>query len=142
MVFIPPNLFYDVAQNWGTTAQEQSVFNVIGEVSQRLSYFLLINETFHSSPSLLDWFINWEVKIDFFVLLSVFFQLIEKENVVFGSIGKEKGQIGRKLELVFGDVLDDLVERSDSGTTGDHEKVMVLFFPGFFTKIKRWVLEG
>ena len=38
--------------------------------------------------------------------------------------------------------MDDLVERSDSGATGDHEKVMVLFFPGFFTKIKRWVLEG
>ncbi len=142
MVFVSPNLLYDVAQNRGTTAQEQCVLNVISEFFQRFRYFLLINESLHAFPFLLHWFVNWEVKIDFFVLLSVFFELIEEKNVVFSSVCKKKGQIGRKFELVFGYVLDDLVKGSDSGATGNHEKVMVLFFPGFFAKIKWWVLKG
>ncbi len=53
-----------------------------------------------------------------------------------GSVSEKKLEIGRRFKLVFGYVLNNLVERSDSGAASDHVEVMIMFFPGFFAKIK------
>ena len=132
MVFSPPYFFDDIAENWRSTTKEQSVFNIIGEISKRFGHFLLIDVSHHSSPSLRDRFVHREIKIYLFVHLRIILQLIKQKNIFLSSVGKEQGQVWRNLQFVLSNVLNDLVERSDSSSTGDHEEVIVLSLPCLF----------
>lgn len=63
------------------------------------------------------------------------FQFVEQKDVLFCSVGEKQCQVGRGFKLVFGDVLEDLVQGSDPGTTCNHEKVLVLPLPSFFASL-------
>ena len=39
----------------------------------------------------------------------------------------------RKLKLILGNVLNDLIQRSDTSSTRNHEEIAIFAFPSFFT---------
>lgn len=84
-----PYFLNNITQNWWSTAEKNSIFNVISKFTQWFCNFLFVNISDKSIPIWFNGFINrkvyFQLRISFFIL----FEFIVQENIILCSVSKK-----------------------------------------------------